>query len=110
MAPERQFAALADPTRLRLVALLRDGEVCVGDLVRVLGLPQGTVSRHLGRLRRAGLVGHRRAGTWIYYRLAAPLDGSSLRACVDEALARHPPALADAAELVRLRAEGGCCR
>ncbi len=64
------FKLLAEPVRLRLVALLLDGESrCVCDLVNVLGLPQSTVSRHLSQLRNGGMVLAERQGTWMHYRL-----------------------------------------
>ena len=66
------FRALADETRLRILALLRDGEVCVWHIHGGLRLPQPTVSRHLAYLRRTGLVEVRRQGVWMYYRLAIP--------------------------------------
>jgi ArsR family transcriptional regulator len=65
------FKALADETRLRILALLGEGELCVCDLMIVLDLPQSTVSRHLATLRNAELVEDRRQGVWMYYRLAA---------------------------------------
>ncbi|MEE8440784.1 MAG: metalloregulator ArsR/SmtB family transcription factor [Spirochaetia bacterium] len=61
--------AIADPTRLRLVWLLRHREMSVGRLVRTLALPQSTVSRHLSILRRAKLVRTRRKGTTVFYTL-----------------------------------------
>ena len=63
------FRALADPTRLRIVMLLLHGELCVCDLTAVLDLPQSTVSRHMSRLRRSGLVSDRRSGKWVHYTL-----------------------------------------
>ena len=66
------FKALSDETRLRILALLTAGELCVCDLMAVLELPQSTVSRHLAYLRHAGLVEDRRQGVWMYYRLATP--------------------------------------
>lgn len=75
----RIFKTLADETRLRILALLSCGELCVCDLVAVLGLPQSTVSRHLATLRHAGLVDDRRQGVWMYYRLNAELDRTSAR-------------------------------
>jgi ArsR family transcriptional regulator len=66
------FKALADETRLRILALLGEGEVCVCHIHGGLQLPQPTVSRHLAYLRRAGLVEARRQGLWMHYRLAAP--------------------------------------
>ena len=61
------FKALADPTRLRLLNLLSDGEVCVCFLCDVLNLVQPKVSRHLAYLKRAGLVSVRREGKWMHY-------------------------------------------
>lgn len=71
ISPENLFKGLADPIRLRLVSLLlaRD-EVCVCHLQEALELPQPTVSRHLARLRKCGLVLGRKDGHWVYYRLA----------------------------------------
>lgn len=63
------FKALSDETRLRTVTLLTHGELCVCDIMEILGLPQSTVSRHLSTLRQAGLVKDRRQGVWIFYRL-----------------------------------------
>ena len=64
------FKALADRTRLRILGLLRAGEICVCDIHESLGLPQPTVSRHLAYLRKTGLVETRRDGLWVHYRLA----------------------------------------
>lgn len=67
---EALFKALADDTRLRILALLQSGEICVCDIHGSLDLPQPTVSRHLASLRRAGLVEGRKDGLWVHYRLA----------------------------------------
>ena len=67
---ENTFKALADQTRLRILGLLRAGEICVCDIHGSLGLPQPTVSRHLAYLRRAGLVATRKEGLWVHYSLA----------------------------------------
>lgn len=64
------FKALSDNTRLRILGLLLEGELCVCDLVAILGLPQSTVSRHLAYLRNSGLVSDNRQGVWMHYRLA----------------------------------------
>ena len=69
---ELLFKALADPTRLRLIQLLGDEEVCVCAFVETLKTNQSKVSRHLAYLRRAGLVRTRREGKWIHYRLVEP--------------------------------------
>lgn len=66
----RVFRALGDETRVRIVALLSHGELCVCHVERALELPQPMISRHLAVLRAAGIVDARRDGTWVYYRLA----------------------------------------
>jgi ArsR family transcriptional regulator, arsenate/arsenite/antimonite-responsive transcriptional repressor len=67
----RLFRALGDETRLRIVALLSHGELCVCHIEQALELSQPNVSRQLGILRAAGVVDSRREGTWVYYALAA---------------------------------------
>jgi ArsR family transcriptional regulator len=63
--------ALSDPIRLRIILLLQaEGELCVCDLMAVLGLPQSTVSRHLAYLKRSCWVDIRRQGVWMYYALS----------------------------------------
>jgi ArsR family transcriptional regulator, arsenate/arsenite/antimonite-responsive transcriptional repressor len=71
---ETLFKALADQTRLRIIGLLRAGEICVCDIHGSLGLPQPTVSRHLAYLRKSGLVTGRKEGLWVHYRLATLPD------------------------------------
>ena len=67
---ETVFKALGDSTRLRILALLAGGEVCVCHIHDTIRVPQPTVSRHLAYLRRAGLVDTRRRGTWIHYQMS----------------------------------------
>ncbi len=66
------FKILSETTRLRILALLQYGELCVCDLMAVLDMPQSTVSRHLARLKECGLVQDRRKTVWSYYRLTDP--------------------------------------
>lgn len=66
------FKALADPTRLRILVLLAEKELCVCHLEWALGMSQAKVSRHLNVLRNAGLVQYRREGLWVFYSLAKP--------------------------------------
>ena len=68
------FRALADPTRLRLINLMADQEICVCYFIDVIGAPQPKISRHLAYLRRAGIVSSRREGKWMHYRLAVPSE------------------------------------
>jgi|SRR5687767_11012840 ArsR family transcriptional regulator, arsenate/arsenite/antimonite-responsive transcriptional repressor len=82
---EGALKALADRTRLRILALLGNNEVCVCHIHDSLGLPQPTVSRHLAYLRRSGLVAARREGVWMHYRIATALD-PGVRQVVDAAV------------------------
>jgi ArsR family transcriptional regulator len=68
------FAALADPTRLRLLNLINGREVCVCYFVEILKQGQPKISRHLAYLRRAGIVEARREGKWMHYRIERPVD------------------------------------
>jgi len=69
---ERFFQALGDHTRLRLLSLMGEQEVCVCYLVEILGGPQPKISRHLAYLRSAGIVAARREGKWMHYRIVMP--------------------------------------
>jgi len=81
------FKAFSDATRLRILYMLCDGEMCVCDIAGALGASQPKVSRHLAYLRKAGLVLPRKEGLWIHYSLrrkASPLHRnllSALRSC-----------------------------
>lgn len=77
------FRALADRTRLRLINLIGEDEVCVCFFVEILKTNQPKISRHLAYLRRAGIVGARRQGTWMHYRLVAPADADAARVLAD---------------------------
>lgn len=65
----QMYKALGDETRLRILGLLRQGELCVCDMMEVLKLPQSTVSRHLAYLKNSGWVTGTRRGKWMYYQL-----------------------------------------
>ncbi len=82
---EDTFKALADRTRLRILALLGNNEVCVCHLHDSLGVPQPTVSRHLAYLRRTGLVSARRDGVWMHYRVSPSLT-PEIRQVLDAAV------------------------
>jgi ArsR family transcriptional regulator len=76
---EALFSALADRTRLRLLNLIRNDEVCVCFFVEVLKTNQPKISRHLAYLRRAGVVSARREGKWMHYRIAEPSEPHAAR-------------------------------
>lgn len=73
------FRALADRTRLRVLNLMGAGEICVCFFVEILKTNQPKVSRHLAYLRRAGVVGARREGQWMHYRIVEPDDPGAAR-------------------------------
>jgi len=73
------FKALADETRLRLINLIGDEEICVCFFVEVLKTNQPKISRHLAYLKRAGVVAARREGKWMHYRLVEPADAHAAR-------------------------------
>ncbi|MDQ3259050.1 MAG: metalloregulator ArsR/SmtB family transcription factor [Acidobacteriota bacterium] len=77
------FAALADRTRLRLLNLIGNDEVCVCFFVEVLRTNQPKISRHLAYLRKAGLVTARRESKWMHYRITEPADERAARVFAD---------------------------
>jgi len=83
----------AEPTRLRLLALLAQGELNVKDLTRVLGQSQPRISRHLKLLGEAGLVERAPEGSWVYFRLAQAGEGGELARLVLEVVDRSDPIL-----------------
>jgi ArsR family transcriptional regulator, arsenate/arsenite/antimonite-responsive transcriptional repressor len=79
----QMFKALGDETRIRMLGLLIQGELCVCDIMEVLNLPQSTASRHLAYLKNARWVAGTRRGKWMYYQLDERLlDGSIHRRIV----------------------------
>lgn len=89
------FKALAHQTRLQILCLLFDGEVCVCKLMAILDLPQSTASRHLAILKNAGLVEDRRDGTWSHYSLAR--ESSLLADSLLKVLQEYLPATVEGA-------------
>jgi len=109
-AAARIFKALSDETRLRILGLLLDGELCVCDLMAVLQLPQSTVSRHLSYLKNTGWVDDRRCGVWMYYSIVQ--GGTSLRqrllAALHESLPHLDIAVADQERLADFSKDSSC--
>lgn len=103
---ETLFKALADRTRLRLISLIGDSEVCVCFFVAILKTSQPKISRHLAYLRRAGIVTARREGKWMHYRLSEPPDDHAAHIFreVRAALAEYPELQRDREQLVKV-----CC-
>jgi ArsR family transcriptional regulator len=105
---QRLFEALGDATRLRILGLLLNGEVCVCHIHESLRISQPKASRHLAYLRRAGLVATRREGLWVYYRLAETADPlvTTVRQAVAHTLGHIEGVRRDAG---RLQKKTGCC-
>jgi len=105
------FRAFSDRTRLRILCLLTNGEMCVGDLVKVLQVPQPTASRHLSYLRRAGLVETRKNGLWVHYRLARAKNAfhRNILKCLGNCFHDVPEIADDAKRAGVIRKSGGCC-
>jgi ArsR family transcriptional regulator, arsenate/arsenite/antimonite-responsive transcriptional repressor len=103
---EQFFKALADRTRLRLLNLMRGDEVCVCFLVEILKTNQPKTSRHLAYLRRAGIVGARREGQWMHYRIVEPPDEEAAKVLKETMkwLAADPEMQRDRDRLVKV-----CC-
>ena len=101
---QKILKTLADPTRIRILALLEREELAVQELMDVLGMAQSRVSRHLGILREGGLLRDRREGTYVFYRFAPPTTGAwrDAWALAQRELAGDALAARDAAALVRV--------
>jgi DNA-binding transcriptional ArsR family regulator len=95
--------ALAHPARLRVLAMLSGGPLCVCQMTAVLGLAPSTVSEHLRELKRAGLLVEEKNGKFVFYRLASSPDAAPWRDAVRRGLESDPVARADAALVNRLR-------
>jgi ArsR family transcriptional regulator len=105
------FRAFSDRTRLRILHVLLDGELCVGDIVESLRVPQPRVSRHLAYLRKANLVVVRKSGLWSHYSLAPAktLFHQKLLDCLGKCFTEVPELQADHARVAKIRKSGGCC-
>ena len=107
--------AVADENRARILLFLREDELCVCQVIEMLGLAPSTVSSHLSILQRAGLIEARKDGRWSYYRLApkgaSPARGETIR-WVQKCLEQDPQVLADTKRLKAVRqmdARKLCC-
>jgi len=104
------FKALSDETRLRIMMLLTQGELCVCDLMFVLDEPQSKVSRHLAYLKHSGLTNSKRAGVWMHYSLNEPADDvhKVQISFLKEKLTHLPQFRTDREKLLELKKQGGC--
>jgi len=108
--------ALADESRTRVLMFLRGGELCVCQIMEMLGLAPSTVSKHLNILYQAGLVESRRKGRWIYYRLPGKEAPPRVRGVIRwllESLTDAPQIAQDARKVkavCRMSLDELCCR
>ena len=93
--------AMGHPVRLRILAMLRGGELCVCQMTALLDLATSTVSSHLAELKRAGLVAERKDGRWVFYRLAD--EEPALLATVWTTVSKDERVQADARLLRQIR-------
>jgi ArsR family transcriptional regulator, arsenate/arsenite/antimonite-responsive transcriptional repressor len=107
----RQFMnitkALADETRVRMLLVLREGELCVCQVTELFGLAPSTISKHLSILYQAGLVESRKAGRWMYYRLPGKTAPPTVRRALDwvaQSVNGEPRMAEDAARLKDIQA------
>jgi len=109
--------ALSDESRLRALVSIRGGELCLCQIIQVLGLSPATVSKHMDVLERAGLVRRRRQGKWRYYSLNDdPTQGPTRSALkwVFEGLPKDPQLVEDARKTQKVRRQdleevSACC-
>ena len=99
-----RLKTLAHPARLRILAMLRDEEMCVCQIMAVLGQAASTVSEHLTELRRAGLLSERKEGRWVYYALSPHHDLERLLEALWPHLATSPQSLQDRGAAAKIRA------
>jgi ArsR family transcriptional regulator, arsenate/arsenite/antimonite-responsive transcriptional repressor len=99
------YRCLCDETRLRILNLLLEGELCVCHIQEILGEPQVKVSKHLAYLRKRGLVASQRKANWMVYRLPARQSSelSANLACLQDCAREHPVFRADGARLRKLK-------
>ncbi|MHC4716534.1 MAG: ArsR/SmtB family transcription factor [Planctomycetota bacterium] len=106
--------AVSDENRVRVLMFLREHELCVCQIIEMLGLAPSTVSKHMAILSAAGLVEARKEGRWTYYRrpARAPVPARKAMAWLDATLGDDPTVRRDAGRLDRVRAKPLCelCR
>jgi len=101
--------ALSEENRVRIILALRNGELCVCEIIALLGLAPSTVSKHMSILRQAGIVEGRKDGRWMYYRLAGEEAPDEVRGAISwvcDALMEEEMARKDAKRLAEILSVG----
>ncbi len=103
--------ALADENRIRILNLLKTGELCVCDIERTLGLQQSNTSRHLNKLKLAGIIDSRKKSQWVYFRLNDEtfLEFPFLSMIINEEIEKIPVCQEDSALLKVHKCTGTTC-
>jgi ArsR family transcriptional regulator, arsenate/arsenite/antimonite-responsive transcriptional repressor len=103
--------ALADKNRLRILNLLRNGELCVCDIEAVLGIKQSNTSRHLNRLKVAGIIASEKKSQWVYYRLNGETFTKFpfLSIIINDEVGKIDTCKKDMELLAKVKASGRCC-
>jgi ArsR family transcriptional regulator len=99
------FRALSDETRLRILKLLEEGELCICKIMEVMDMKQSRISRHLGILKNAGLVTDRRDGKWVHYSLTPKPENlccEEMIPLLEKCLKDHEVVMKDQKQLKRL--------
>ncbi len=78
-----KLKALSDPTRLKILYVLADGELCVCEIISALEKPQSNISHHLNILKNLGLIKGRKEGKWVHYKLAHPQIGENIKELIE---------------------------
>lgn len=103
------FKALGDETRLRMISLLSRQELCVCVICEALRIPQPTASKHLHRLRQAGLIRCRRISQWCFYRISDTFAKSPMYECLNNLWDANRQIAEDSRRLTELLDMGACC-
>ena len=104
------YKALADETRLRILNLLLQGELCICELMEILDMTQSKVSRHMAYLRHSGIVNDRREAVWVYYSLAEPktkVHKCQLK-CIQDCFDEYEILKKDLEKLKKIKAKKAC--
>lgn len=104
------FKALSDETRLRILNLLFEQELCVCDIMETLQISQTKASRHLGYMKNAGLVNDKKQAQWVYYRMADLKDGDFIISLIKNNLRKEETYINDLKNLSNwLKVKGNDC-
>jgi ArsR family transcriptional regulator, arsenate/arsenite/antimonite-responsive transcriptional repressor len=103
--------ALADENRIRILNLLKSGELCVCDIEAVLGITQSNTSRHLSKLKVAGIIASEKKSQWVYYRLNDETFTKFpfLSTVINDEVGKIDRCRKDLELLEKIKASGRCC-